>query len=145
MSASLDSTSFFPEMAVGAWEATGVAAMFGAAKAFKNYTQTKEEDGSLPNQRRTPVFLGFYGETFGFAGSHMFLEDVLSFTCAQPANFTEEGRFLSGCLDPYMPSLRFQQLNKAWYGHVHIGPVCSRKRMTGVLFAPRFCFHLLSS
>mmetsp|Transcript_3227 Transcript_3227/g.9842 ORF Transcript_3227/g.9842 Transcript_3227/m.9842 type:complete len:718 (+) Transcript_3227:306-2459(+) len=119
VSATLDTTGFFPETARGAWEATGIAALIGAAEAFARFKNSSDQAPV-----RTPVFFGFYGESFGYAGSHMLLNDVRNFSCNEVADFSDEKRRLIGCLDPYMPSLRFEKLrDKTFSAHVHVGPV----------------------
>mmetsp|Transcript_20166 Transcript_20166/g.81052 ORF Transcript_20166/g.81052 Transcript_20166/m.81052 type:complete len:551 (+) Transcript_20166:95-1747(+) len=119
VSSMLDSTSFFPELGHGAWDVTGAAALIAAADAFATY---KREVASTTPVIRIPIFFGFFGESFGYAGSDRFLVDVQEFTCTQQADFSQGQGY--GCVSPYAPSTRFLNFRGAnWNSHIHMGPV----------------------
>jgi nicastrin len=117
VTAPLDSTAFFHDLAQGAAEeVASVATLMAVAEAVGKYARSPA--GTKKNFVRQPAYFAFNAQAWGWAGSSRFLEDVQSFVCKKAVNISA---LEQGCLDPYMPSLRFRDFAGANFTLINIG------------------------
>lgn len=122
VTAPMDSTAFFHELAFGAAEVASVASLMAIVKAVGDYRRTFKVEPV-----RVPMYFAFNAQAWGFAGSGRFLEDVKNFDCLQPD--VKNGL----CMNPFAPNLKFKALNSSKFSVINLGGLVSQE--TNVTFA----------
>lgn len=117
ITAPMDSMAFFPDLALGASaEISSLAVMLAVAKAVDVYRQNK----SLTKiEEWQPVYFAWNAQSWGYAGSSRFLNDVQNFKCKSH----QKGD--AGCGDPFVASLKFQDFKNASYSVLNLGQLIS--------------------
>lgn len=118
ITAPLDSSAFFPELALGASaEIASLGVLLAVAEAVGQYwRETMDYTTDLKYQ---PVYFALNGQSWGWTGSSRLLKDLNEFTCTK---VQDDG---PGCEDPFMYSLKFYDL-KDWIKKViNIGQMIS--------------------
>ena len=146
LSAGLDASSFFHELAPGAYAA--VSSLVALLAAVDAVAASPTLTAQIPKLPYAPLFFTFAAEAWGETGSRRFLTDVHNFTCRSPAppspparspaaaSSTADGSGSGAnqreplppppaCDSPYKADMRFKGLGraKAMHGLIQIGPV----------------------
>jgi Nicastrin small lobe/Nicastrin len=109
ITAPFDSMAFFHGLASGAAaEVASLATMMAVAEAVGKYSRSPA--GRSRPMVRQPVYFAWAAQSWGFAGSSRFLEDVMNFRCILSGSVKKAEM---GCLEPYMPSIKFKDFKKA--------------------------------
>lgn len=115
VTAPMDSTAFFHDLASGAAaEIASVASLMAIVQAVGDYSRKHNRQ---PIQQ--PMYFAFNAQSWGFAGSSRFLEDVSNFKCNEPD--IDLGR----CTKPYAPNLKFKALNGSNFMVINLGGLVS--------------------
>eukprot|EP00008_Paramoeba_atlantica_P014847 CAMPEP_0201479620 /NCGR_PEP_ID=MMETSP0151_2-20130828/4293_1 /ASSEMBLY_ACC=CAM_ASM_000257 /TAXON_ID=200890 /ORGANISM="Paramoeba atlantica, Strain 621/1 / CCAP 1560/9" /LENGTH=663 /DNA_ID=CAMNT_0047861197 /DNA_START=54 /DNA_END=2042 /DNA_ORIENTATION=- len=96
--ASLDSTAFFHDLAVGA--NSDMSSLVVLLTAYDALRQNASSLSDLPSQL---VFAFFNGESYGYLGSRKFVDDLTGFQCSKGDD--------SSCEKPFKPSLNFTKID----------------------------------
>lgn len=119
----MDSFALFPELAQGAAaEIASLAVMMAVAETVSKYWKGP---GRNKPPLRQPVYFAFQAQTWGYAGSSRFLKDVLNFDCKSKRDIT---KFLMGCKNPSMPSLKFLDFRDADIAVLNIDQLISPRQ-----------------
>lgn len=120
ITAPMDSVAFFEHFALGASaEITSLAIMMAIAEAVGKYYRGPGKDKTLLMQ---PVFFAFNAESWGYAGSGRFLNDLKDFKCeVEPELLDPTGLPQFGCSEPYMPSVKFLEMRDSKFSVINIG------------------------
>lgn len=139
-----DSIAFFHDIAQGAAnEVSSLSVLMAVAEAVGNYRRS--EGGRSKAMLRQPVYFAWTAQSWGYAGSSRFLEDVKYFKCNKLGDVS---MFNGGCLEPYMSSLRFKDFEEANFTVLNLGglidplpPVRLRNSSTDPSINPKFFLH----
>lgn len=122
ISAPMDSNAFFTDFAMGASaEISAMAVMMAVAEAVFTYKMREGEGREMLLQ---PVYFGWNAESWGYAGSGRFLKDLRDFECPEENRQRKHDRE-DGCSNPYMNSLKFEQLRGADVTVLNLGQLTS--------------------
>lgn len=99
VTAPMDTTAFFHDVAQGAAaEVSSLATLMAVAEAVGAWRRGPGKSRVMIKQ---PVYFAFNAQSWGWAGSSRFLQDVADFQCTEKED-------IAGCRLPYKESLRFQ-------------------------------------
>lgn len=108
ITAPMDSNAFFPDFALGASaEISSLAVMMVVAEAVG---AVRRGTGKTSNMQYQPVYFAWNAQSWGYAGSSRFLNDVREFTCKTK---DEKYDLINGCKDKYMNNLKFRLFKDA--------------------------------
>lgn len=113
----MDSIAYFHDIAQGAArEIASLAVTMAVAEAVGTYS--REDADKARTMLRQPVHFAWTAQSWGYAGSSRFLDDVKYFRCQKPADYQALN---GGCLDPFVPSLRFKDFADANFMSLSLG------------------------
>ncbi len=116
ITAPMDSSALFHDLAYGAaGEVASIAALMAIVKSVGEYGRTKRN-----RLLRHPMYFAFNGQSYGFAGSGRFLEDVANFKCEQ------FDRATGYCRNPVASSMKFSALNSSNFTVINLGGLVSQ-------------------
>lgn len=136
--APMDSNAFFPDFALGASaEISSLAVLMAVAEAVGSYLQKNDETASMSYQ---PVFFAWNAESWGYAGSSRFLEDVRNFKCEEESNPKYSTKLIDGCSKKYMNNLKFRLFNDTEIIGLNLGHL-TNPDLRDLSVQPQFYLH----
>jgi hypothetical protein len=126
VTAPMDSTAFFHDIAQGAGsEVSSLATLMAVAEAVAAY---RRGPGKGREMRRQPLYFAWNAQSWGFAGSSRFLQDVRDFKCDAEGDVSKNQQ---GCVSPYKPSLRFKDLADANWAVLNVAGLIDPQAQAG--------------